>query len=267
MMGPTDWPKDLDPRTVCLSVDVEWAAADVLQDLIRLFDERGLPATFFCTHDGVHVGSGHERGLHPNYRRNGHTMRRIREEIAAGAPDAEEYIYRRVLEITKTFAPEAQGVRSHSLFYDSQILEIYSTLGLLYDGTYALPLTNGLHPIWKEYGVLEMPVYYNDHFDLKTGATGFDASALQLDQPGLKIIELHPNMVFINARDNAHYLETKSFYHDSARLLEARHDGPGIRTLVLDLLDRLVSEQLPCLLMGDVSRKWRQSVAPWPRSR
>ena len=35
------WPDGLDPQTVCITVDAEWAASEVLDDLRRLFDERG----------------------------------------------------------------------------------------------------------------------------------------------------------------------------------------------------------------------------------
>src|SRR4051812_6288632 len=70
------WPPDLDPQTICLTVDVEWASAAVLDDLRTLFDQHGLRATFFVTHAGVDV-PGHERGLHPNFRHNGDTYRAL----------------------------------------------------------------------------------------------------------------------------------------------------------------------------------------------
>ena len=54
----------LAPNTVCFSVDVEWAAQPVLDDVRNLFDQHGVAATFFVTHAGVSV-PGHERGLHP----------------------------------------------------------------------------------------------------------------------------------------------------------------------------------------------------------
>src|SRR5262249_35907583 len=62
------WPVDLHPDTLCFTVDVEWAAPEVLADIVRLFDTYGVKATFFVTHQGVSV-PGHERGLHPNFRR------------------------------------------------------------------------------------------------------------------------------------------------------------------------------------------------------
>jgi hypothetical protein len=70
------WVCDVDPRTLCFSVDVEWAHPVVLNDVRRLFDEAGIAATFFVTHEGV-VTPGHELALHPNFRRNGDSYRAL----------------------------------------------------------------------------------------------------------------------------------------------------------------------------------------------
>src|SRR5438105_1967711 len=119
------WPDSLDPQTICLSCDVEWAAPEVLDDLRALFDERGLKATFFCTHPGIDVGC-HERAIHPNFRGNGDTLKLLRsgkELDSCFADDGE--IFRHVVATTISFAPEAKGVRGHSLHYDSLLVSIY----------------------------------------------------------------------------------------------------------------------------------------------
>ncbi|MGH7814705.1 MAG: hypothetical protein ACREQI_11975 [Candidatus Binataceae bacterium] len=245
------------PNLICLTVDEEWANPEVLADLRRLFDERGLRATFFCTRGGVEV-PGHERGLHPNFRRNGGTVRKFRS--AAGAPPEEwtdREIYEHVVRTTRTFCTEAKGVRGHSLFYDSELLEMYRDAGIEYDSSCCLPLMEGLRPLWKEYDILEIPIYYIDHFDLKAQRTGFALDALRLDRPGLKVFDFHPNIAFINARVNSDYLECKSFYHDYERLLEFRRPGRGARTLLLELLDEIVARRLPAVTMGELNELCR----------
>ena len=114
-----------DPGTICFTVDVEWAHPTVLQDVRDLFDMHGVRATFFCTHAGIDVGP-HERGLHPNYRGNGTTLRELSARIgpAAMAEIEEGDLYRHVLRATRNFAPEAKGARSHSLFYDSLMIPL-----------------------------------------------------------------------------------------------------------------------------------------------
>jgi peptidoglycan/xylan/chitin deacetylase (PgdA/CDA1 family) len=247
-----------DPGTICFTVDVEWAHPAVLQDIRDLFDGHGVRATFFCTHDGIHVAP-HERGLHPNYRRNGSTLQELAAKIGerAAASIDESNLYRHVLRTTLNFAPEAKGVRSHSLFYDSVMIPLYREFGLEYDSSYQLPLTANLQPIWKEYDVLELPIYFADHFELKTGATGFDICLLHLERPGLKVINLHPNMVYLNAVSDQHYLASKAFYHNQEKLFEARFLGRGIRTMVLDLLEHVASKNLPTSTLGEVNQRWR----------
>jgi len=253
------WPDDLDPRTICLTVDVEWAAPEILDDLRQLIDERGLQATFFCTHAGVDVGK-HERGIHPNFRPSGNTLKELRADRGDAVLLDDGAVFRHVLGQTLSYAPEAKGVRSHSLHYDSQMLPFYSEFGLEYDSTYLIPLVAGLRPFWKEYDVLELPIYFNDHFELKTGAIGFDSHKLALDRSGLKVINMHPNMVFLNAVSNEQYLATRPFYHDVERLLEVRHRGRGIRTMVTELLDTIVGGRYPTATLGEVNTIWRSSV-------
>ena len=223
------------PGTICFTVDVEWAHPAVLKDVRELFDEYGVRGTFFCTHAGIDVGS-HERGLHPNYRRNGSTLKELAGGIGAAAAAVidESDLYHHVLRTTLSFAPEAKGARSHSLFYDSLMMPLYQEFGLEYDSSYQLPIIPGLRPIWKEYDVLELPIYFSDHFELKTGATGFEIALLHLDRPGLKVINLHPNMLYLNAVSDQHYISTKAFYHDpgeAARRTVAgtRHSIDGAR--------------------------------------
>lgn len=249
----------IDPDTVCLTVDVEWAHPEILADLVRQLDQRGLRATFFCTHDGIEV-PGHERALHPNFRRAGDTMKRILREAGEAFADwGEPEIYRRVVAITQAFAPEAVGVRSHSLYYDSDLLPVYRRAGLRYDSSCFLPLAPGLTPVCKEHDILELPIYYMDHIDLVDGMTGYRVEDLRLDRPGLKVLDFHPNIVFVNPSNEGQYLASKRDYSNPERLLEQRLPGRGARSLFLDLLDHLASRRLPVATLGEVNAAWRAS--------
>ena len=255
------WPSGLDPNTICFTVDVEWAADEVLADLRALFEQYGVRATFFVTHAGVET-PGHERGLHPNFRRNGDTYNQLRAANGAEPSLSDEEIHAHIVSSTLAFAPEAKGLRSHSLYYDSTLLPLYQRLGLEYDCSYQMPLIESLRPFWKPHGIVEIPTYYADHFDLLAGATGFELHCLALDRPGLKVFDFHPNIIFINAGSDADYLATKRFYHDYERLLAARRNGKGARTLLLELLEAVRRNDLPTTTVGEVNAHWR-TVAKW----
>src|SRR5437763_16654231 len=99
-----------------------------------------------------------------------------------------------------------------------------------------------------------------DHYDLKPGAIGSNIRRLHLERPRLKVINLHPNMLYLNAASDRHYMTSKAFYHDQERLLEARFSGRGIRSMVLDLLAHVASKSLPTATLGEVNRRWRSQV-------
>jgi peptidoglycan/xylan/chitin deacetylase (PgdA/CDA1 family) len=256
MSNVPSWPSGLDPDTVCFTVDVEWATREVLADVRQLFDDHGVRATFFVTHEGVEV-PGHERGLHPNFRRNGDLYKSLRMSPALTDEDIHAHIVGGAL----AFAPEAKGLRSHTLHYDSTLLPLYRRLGLEYDCSYQIPLVPNLRPFWKQHDILEIPTYYADHFDVMTQASNFDAAAV-LDRPGLKVLDFHPNMVFINAETDAQYVATKGFYHEPDRLLAARRSGKGTRSMLIDLLDSVVAKRIPTATVGEVNRLWR-NVPKW----
>jgi hypothetical protein len=245
------------PNLLCLSVDEEWANPEVLSDLLQMLDERRLRATFFCTKPGVEV-PGHERALHPNFRRTGDTVREFRNATDAPLEAwTDGQVYAHVVETTRRFCPEATGIRGHSLFYDSELLSLYRKAGIEYDSSCSLPLMEGLRPIWKEYSILEFPVYYIDHFDLKARRTGFKLEGLGLNRPGLKVFDFHPNIVFINASTDADYQACRPFYHDHERLLEFRRPGRGARTLFLELIDEIARGHLPTITLGELNQRCR----------
>jgi len=232
----------------------------VLADLLRLFDEYGVRATFFCTHPGVQV-PGHERALHPNFRRSGDALQLLRTTLGgslANLTDVE--LYRQVVHMTKTFCPEAKGARAHSLHYDTALVALYRSAGLEYDSSYCMPLVEGIGPFWKEHGILELPIYYMDHLDLMEHSTGYEVHRLGLEGPGLKVFDFHPNMVYTNALTCEFYEHTKSFYRDPQRLRASRHAGRGVRSLLVALLEHIAKEGLPTATLGEVNTLWRQTL-------
>ena len=246
------WPEWLASNTICFSVDEEWAAGAVLDDVRTLFDSSGITATFFVAQERVHV-PGHERGIHPNFRRDGDSYRLL--DNAGSKSDGE--ILSHIVKRTMSFAPEAKGVRSHSLHYDSTLLPVYERFGIEYDSSYRMPLVTTLRPFWIQNNVLEIPTFYADYFDIVAGATGFDARRLKLDQPGLKVFDFHPNLIYLNAKDEETYRSTKSYYRDPDRLLASRYRGRGVRTLLLEILEIITTRKIPTMTLGTVNQLWR----------
>jgi hypothetical protein len=234
-----------------ITIDVEWAHPEVLADVVALLDERSIGATFFCTHQGIDV-PGHERALHPNFRRSGSSA----VAAAASREGTDQGFYRVVLSETRTFCPEAIGVRAHSLIYDSDLLPIYREAGLEYDSTYLLPLAGNLAPVWKGTGIVELPIYYMDHWDLREQVTAFRLGPLRLGQAGLKVFDFHPNLIYLNAATLTDYADSRPHYHHPDWLLAHRRPGRGVRTLFLELLDDLAGHESSPVL-AEINAAWR----------
>lgn len=242
---------------VALTIDVEWAHPVVLDAVVQELNARNLRATFFCTHPGICV-DGHERALHPNYRRFGNS--------AVTDPDvlngySDRAFFEEITLRTKTFCPEAVGTRSHNLFWDSALISIYRDAGIKYMSNAFLPLSRGLQPVSRVRGLLELPIYYMDHWDVTEQATGFDLDRLQLGRGGLQVLDFHPNLIFINARSAAHYEASKKHYHDPEALLGLRSAGRGVRALFLEVLDYLAAQPAAPKVLEEIEAQWPTLVS------
>jgi len=252
MRGPMDETRDDPSDVICLSVDVEWACDEVLADLLGELDARGLRATLFVTHAGVDVGA-HEGAIHPNFRRDGSVRGSFGDECD-GATTGE--VYERVVARTLEFCPQAVGVRAHSLHFDSDLLACYARSGLRYDSSYFLPLASGIRPVAREHGIVEVPVWFMDHAELVDPRTDFDLAAFDLDAPGVKVFDFHPNIVYTNAATLADYEAARADYHDPVALRRRRRAGRGARTLFHELLDEIVASGRRTATIADVVDVW-----------
>lgn len=242
-----------DANAICITSDVEWCHPQVLDYFLDLLDERNLRATLFCTHPGI-IAREHEIALHPNFSLQGDTLQPIRSQLGT-LKDNE--VYRHVVATTCGWYPRAIGVRGHRQFFDSALLPLYRDHGIQYESGCYLPFARNLEPAMKPHDILEIPIYYIDYSDLSDNRSEFDVDNLNLSNPGLKVFNFHPNMVYINAVSLPHYFATKAYYHDPERLLAARHDGRGIGTLFVDLLDRIAEWKASTVTLSQVNAAWR----------
>lgn len=244
------------PPRVVITVDVEWACAEVVRDVVRLLDERNLRATFFCTHPGIPLGN-HEKALHPNYRRRGNSYLAHSEKgVVSDQSDAE--LYRQVLQTVHEMYPEAVGARSHCLFFESGLLDAYRESGLQYDSNCFLPMAEHLEPAAITTEILEFPIYYMDEWDLRNQATRFKLEGLRLQTDGLKVLDFHPNLVFLNAATHDQYLASKNRYHDPDWLHEHRRPERGARSLFWDVLNYLATHPDDVVTLSELNPNCRR---------
>jgi hypothetical protein len=96
-----------------------------------------------------------------------------------------------------------------------------------------------LEPFYDWTGLTRLPIFWEDkahmiHFD-----RGFDLQGLPIGEEGLKIFSFHPAHIYLNTNNLGDYVQKKSFLKDQAQALKLREEGPGIRTLFLEILERM----------------------------
>jgi hypothetical protein len=178
---------------------------------------------------------GCETGLHPNF---------------LSDPD-EDAVLSRVL----TAFPAAVGVRSHELYFDSRLLPLFQRKGVRYFSNDLMFLHAGLEPYYDWSGLVRLPLYWEDDVHCLYFDGRFDCAALRLDQPGLKVLNFHPVHLFLNTREIVDYQAAKPVLADPVAARKLRREGPGIRTLFLEVVGRLRSAEMRTL--GAVADEFR----------
>jgi len=230
----------VESSTVCLTLDLDWAPDHVLDDTRLLLQQAGLPTTIFATHQSPAVTAllalpGCETGVHPNF---------------LGDPD-EDVVLTRLL----TAFPTAVGVRSHELYFDSRLLPLFQRKGVRYFSNDLMFLHAGLDPYHDWSGLVRLPLFWEDDVHCLFFDGRFDCAALRLDQPGLKVLNFHPVHLFLNTREIADYQAAKPCLADPTAARKLRCEGPGIRTLFLDVVGRLRGAEMRTL--GALAEEFR----------
>lgn len=215
-------PHDLSPR-ICITLDLDWAPDDVVEPVLDAIRAAGAKCTVFATHASPLLMSldddGIEVGLHPNFNDcAGDFEPRVRDL---------KYIY-----------PRAVGARSHSLFVSSHILQLYRKYDLTYEANIFLGMHQYLHPVMRFPNFVSIPFYWSD--DRLEVSGDSDLASLQLDTPGLKVLNFHPLHVFMNTYSEKHYLSYKPHCQDPAKLrMLVNRERPGVWTLFDALLSQV----------------------------
>jgi hypothetical protein len=214
-----------------LTVDVDWSPNACIEDTLAIIRAAEVPATVFATAGTPYeLLDGFDIGIHPDFRGATQDAKGIESELTA----------------CLTEFPRATGLRSHALVTSSRhALVIRDGFGAIkYTSNYYMPGVERLAPFLSQAGIPELPIWWMDHLYLE--AQGFcdcDLFMAEFNSPGLKVIDLHPFHVFINSQDREHFQSARRDYHH-ARLLEShRRAGPGVRELLLSLLDQVRSRK------------------------
>ena len=185
-------------RVIHLTFDQDWAPAWATRAVLEIVAQAGLEATFFVTHAcpanaELRQSGAFELGWHPNFLPGSSHGSTIEE----------------VLDTLAELVPDAQGARAHCLVQGTPYLQAYRGRGLRYDASDLHDDQAGLgaHSCWT--GMIRFPIFFEDDVHLARSLV-CTTDALGLERPGLRVLNFHPVLVALNARDLSSYAGLKA---------------------------------------------------------
>lgn len=171
------------PQTPLLAFDTDWVPQFLLDFIFQRLVHYGVTATFFCSSPySFPEGSPHECALHPNFMPDS-TQGKTPKEILANL---------------KAFYPNAQGSRSHRLFWHAGLRTHLLQAGVRYNATTFTPLQPCLSP-WFFKGLWHFSIWWSDGLQMdQLPLNRFAPPSIQA--PGLKICVFHPIHIWLNSQ-------------------------------------------------------------------
>lgn len=217
-----------------LSLDIDWAADEVINDAIDLVEKADVEATWFITYktptlDRLKRNPKFEVGIHPNFNN-------LMGGDAQNGKDTQEVIGR-LMEL----APDAKCLRSHSLCSSTKLLQLMPEFGLTHESNLYLPpesRASAPFRIWN--GIVRIPHAFEDDLFLftppaKAGTFNAYMRAFVRNE-GIKVLDFHPIHLFLNTEDLARYERTRPIHRNPGDLIRHRHAGEGTRTALATVL-------------------------------
>ncbi|MFN9279795.1 MAG: hypothetical protein ACK6DW_08660 [Betaproteobacteria bacterium] len=235
-------------RTVVLTTDIDWAPDYATEAVLDLVAQAGMKITAYATHDSTLLKASTsfvEIGLHPDNTR----------------PDPVHRFAQKLPDLMEIF-PDAVGLRCHRNFFGQNISDLAKACGLTYD----LSTFLWRQPFAQAYvdynGLVKMSYVWEDGIHVDVGEP-LELSRIPLDSPGLKVLNVHPMLIYLNAQDD-HLrrrltkgiadLTTVPRSHFESHL----HSGYGLRDLYRDLLAELKRRGVCTVFARDVAAAVRK---------
>ena len=221
---------------IAITFDIDWATDVMIADTLDLLNTAGVRATLFATHatslfDGI---EGHEIGIHPNFL--------LTKD------------YRSEFDRLMGLYPQAKGVRCHSYYQNTQILDLFVERGLRYDSNLLMFHCQGIHAFQNWNGLVRVPVFWEDDINYLVGGT-WDPQMLSISNPNsLYVFAFHPVHVFLNTERIDRYKVAKPHCNDTKKLQEfvnSESSGVGTRVFFKKLLT-LIEEKYSSQTLGEI---------------
>jgi hypothetical protein len=219
-----------DEPVFVVTADQDWAPDWALEVLLDETVGRGVPLHLFVTNasDLVTKAStlpGFTTGIHPNFLAG--------SSHGSTADD--------VIRHCLALVPAATTFRCHCFFESTPVLGKLFASGLTVDSNLGLFAQPGLVPLQHCTGLLRFPVFFEDDVFFNLAGPELDLGPLRrrLLAPGLKVVNVHPSLVGLNAPSGAYYDGQRGALFAGVGT-PVVHGGRGTRVVLRELIDTVL---------------------------
>lgn len=205
---------------VFITMDIDWACDQVLEDTCDLIEYYDIPVTLFVTHntdllEKIRSNKKITLGIHPNF----NPLLENR-----GCCD-----YTSVINNMKKLVPEALAVRSHSLTSSTMLTKAFCDCGMQYELNTYLPPQKGnvIFPFKRCENIINVPFIFEDDIYLSENRQGYEGDGylqslleyyLSHEFSMLKVFNFHPIHLYLNTENLNRYESSKKYYHEFNKL-------------------------------------------------
>ncbi|WP_212644808.1 hypothetical protein [Delftia sp. PE138] len=229
--------------TVVLTTDIDWAPDYATEVVLDMVAQAGMKITAYATHDSALLKASTsfvEIGLHPDNTR----------------PDPVHRFSKKLPDLMEIF-PDAVGLRCHRNFFGQNISDLAKACGLTYDLSSFLWRQPFAQAHVDYNGLVKMSYVWEDGIHVDIGEP-LDLSRIPLDDPGLKVLNVHPMLIYLNASDDNLRRGLTKGISDLASVPRSHFEGHiyksyGLRDFYRDLLNELKRRGVKTVFARDIA--------------
>jgi hypothetical protein len=246
-------------RRHVVTLDVDWAPDEVIDEVAHTLLIAGVKATWFITHDSPAIKrlADHpelfEIGLHPNFNKG---------SSQGDTPES-------VMEYLKAIFPHSCLMRTHGLTQTSNLLTMAAgRFKIVTDVSIFLPYTPGIipHELYfpdRTSCLVRVPYFWEDDFEFYQPDPCWSFADRRFHGKGLKVINFHPIHIALNSVNEIAYEKLKATnYTRTLSMSEIKpyvNRGAGTRTFFLELVEYLSKKKEVQANISDIVQDWKET--------
>ena len=228
-------------KDIFLTADVDWAPDFCIENLFELVNKYGLKLTVFATHSSELLKNPPdfiEVGIHPNFLKTDY-----------------ESIKKTTNKLLQIY-PNSLGSRSHRNIFGHSIAKVLSEFGLAYDVSNLLWNQSILGIVNDPNELKRISYFWEDGIHLEYQIP-LDWSLINLNSPGIKIINVHPVLIYLNCISDQQRKNLVKNYSDLTKasktdFLNAKYNKYGISNLWEELLFKIKKEKVKSRFISEI---------------